>query len=441
MLPDLAADLSRLPSERLVDLLVELAASDPGVDRRLRLVLQGDAGSTRELARTVDATLRTRRFLDYRESIAYARDAAPVVEALERAADGPSARDVVPVVERALKHVLRVLHHGDDSAGTCGDVARQLLRLHATAARNGRPDAGKLLRWLVQFTFDDQDLFNPDVRDYAEVLGDDGVARYRAEVRRRLQVGPEAFAPRHALKQLALLDRDAEAIVREFGGELDGVYRFIAVATAFREIGDDDAALTWARRGIELPATWQSRQLYDLVDQVLVEPGTLDEAVEQRVVGLRALPDPTSYAALRTAAERTGRWPQLRPDALRTLRERALDHYLQALLQDGDVEAAWQAVQDEPGVAPELTELQVATARAESHPGDAVPYVRRAVAETLQQADRRAYRSAVKQLVLLRRLHQRAGTPGEFAIYLAGVAQANRRRPSFLDELRRAGLS
>ena len=384
---------------------------------------------------------RQRRFLDYRESIAYARDAAPVVEALERAADGPSARDVVPVVERALKHVLRVLHHGDDSAGTCGDVARCLLRIHATAARNGRPDAGKLLRWLVQFTFDDQDFFHPDVRDYADALGDDGLAGYRAEVRRRVESSPDAFGPRHALQQLALLDRDAEAVVREFGGELDRVYRFIAVATAFREIGDDDAALAWARRGMDLPATWQSRQLYDLAEQVLVERGALDEAVEQRIAGLRALPDPTSYAALRAAAEPTQRWPQLRPDALRTLRERALDHYLQALLQDGDVDTAWQAMQDEPGGAPELTELRVASARAESHPGDAVPYVRRAVAETLQQADRRAYRSAVKQLVQLRTLHQRAGTPEEFAVYLAGVVQENRRRPSFLDELKRAGLN
>jgi len=47
----------------------------------------------------------------------------------------------------------------------------------------------------------------------------------------------------------------------------------------------------------------------------------------------------------------------------------------------------------------------------------------------------------VKQLVQLRRLHQRAGTPEEFTVYLAGVVQENRRRPSFLDELRRAGLS
>jgi hypothetical protein len=441
VLPDLAADLSRLPSGRLVDLLVEIAASDPAVERRLRLTLQGDAGSTRELARAVDATLRTRRFLDYRESIAYAREAAPVVEALERAAEGPSARDVVPVVERALRHVLRVLHHGDDSAGTCGDVARSLLRIHVTAARNGRPDAQKLLRWLVQFTFDDQDFFNPDVRDYADALGDGGVAEYRAEVQRRAQSSPETFAPRFALQQLALLDRDAEAIVREFGGQLDGVYRFIAVATAFREIGEDDEALIWARRGMDLPATWQSRQLYDLVAQVLTERGAVSEAVAERVAGLRALPDPTSYAALRAAAEPVGSWPQLRPDALETLRKRALDHYLQALLQDGDVDRAWQALQETPGGAPQLTELQVASARAETHPGDAVPYVRRAVAETLQQADRRAYRSAVKQLLQLRSLHQRAGTPTEFDAYLAEVTQVNRRRPSFLDELRKAGLS
>ncbi|MFP5218913.1 MAG: DUF6880 family protein [Actinomycetes bacterium] len=440
-MPDLASDLRALPMDRLVDLLLELAETDPAVERRLRLATRSDTGRIPELARVVDETLRTRRFLDYRAAITYATEAGVVVEALESAAEGPAAREVVPVIERALQHVVRVLHHSDDSAGVCGDVAQRLLAAHVVAARAGRPDPGRLLRWLIRFTFEDQDLFNPDVRDYAEALGDDGVASYRAEVQRRAEVAPDAFAPQEAQRCLALLDRDADAIVRTFGGALDSVFRFSAVAAAFREIGDDDAALSWARRGMQLPPTWQSRGLHDLAADLLARRGDAAAVVDLRLAGLRALPDATSYAALRAAAETAGQWPQLRPDALAVLRQRGLDPYVQAVLQDGDVDAAWQAVQERPGEALDSTEQQVAAARAQTHPADAVPYARRAIEQTLQTADRRAYRSAATQLRRLRELHERAGTPEEFDAYLGQVVQDNRRRPTFLAELRKAGLN
>ena len=83
---------------------------------------------------------------------------------------------------------------------------------------------------------------------------------------------------------------------------------------------------------------------------------------------------------------------------------------------------------------------QVATARAETHPADAVPHVQRAVRQALRNADRGAYRQAARLLVRLRDLERRAGRPEAFDDFLADVAEANRRRPSFLDELRKAGL-
>lgn len=52
---------------------------------------------------------------------------------------------------------------------------------------------------------------------------------------------------------------------------------------------------------------------------------------------------------------------------------------------------------------------------------------------------RTAYRQAVRQLLELRALHERAGTPERFRTYLDALVEANRRRPSFLDELRRVG--
>ena len=84
--------------------------------------------------------------------------------------------------------------------------------------------------------------------------------------------------------------------------------------------------------------------------------------------------------------------------------------------------------------------LRVAFARAETEPGDAVPYVQAAVQRTLRTADRQAYREAAKLLVRLRELERRAGRPERFDGFLAQVVEAGKRRPTFLEELRKHAL-
>ena len=438
---DLDPALRDLSQEQLVDLLLTLTRSDPELERQVRRALKAQSAVVSELAQAVQEVLRTRRYLDYREMIEYAQEARPLVDALAEAAEGPEAAQLVPVVEKAVGHVLKALLNGDDSSGAGGDVALELLRVHARAATVGRPDPQRLVRWLVRFTFEDQDFFNPDVRDYAEALGEAGVEAYRTEVLRRADAEPEDFAPQHALGQLALLDQDPEAIVRVFGGRLEGVHRYVAVAEAFVEVWDEEAALSWALRGTERPATWQSRALYDVAARLVAGRSDVQRAVDIREQGLRALPDPTSYTALRDAAELGGRWPQVREEALATVQGRSLDAYLQVLLLDGDVDRAWEALQTwGPRSAQESTVQQVAAARAGTHPADAVSHYQRAIEQVLRTADRSAYREAARLLVRLRTLEQRAGRPEAFDDFLAGVAEANKRRPSFFDELRKAGL-
>ncbi len=69
------------------------------------------------LRREVDGALRTRRFLDYRESIDWAAAAQPVVAELELLVQTTPSPKLIQLVERAIGHVVRVLNHADDSAG------------------------------------------------------------------------------------------------------------------------------------------------------------------------------------------------------------------------------------------------------------------------------------------------------------------------------------
>lgn len=245
---DLLPLLPSLPADRLVDLVLDLVRGDRTLERRVRLALPPADAGLAVLRAEVDEVLRSRRSLGYRATTEYAEEAQAVVAALDRAADGPAEAEVVPVVERALGHVIKLLLRGDDSAGAVGDVAVHLLEVHVRAVQHGHPDPARLVRWLVRFTFDDQDFFQPHVRGYASVLGETGLTAYRDQVHRRVEADPAASGGLYALQQLALLDRDPEAIVRLFGRGLESVHGYRAVAQAFREIGEADQALDWALR-------------------------------------------------------------------------------------------------------------------------------------------------------------------------------------------------
>lgn len=97
--------------------------------RALRLAATAPADRIGSLKSEVDGALRTRRFLGYRESIEWAKDAAPVVDEHAKQALVAPSPELLALVERALGHVVKVILKADDSSGTIGDLARQLLEI------------------------------------------------------------------------------------------------------------------------------------------------------------------------------------------------------------------------------------------------------------------------------------------------------------------------
>src|SRR5215218_9451944 len=132
------------------------------VERQVRLIAGREAGDLAQLRAEVDRGLRTRRFLGYRESAGWARAARPIVAELEKAVDESPSRSLVELLQRAVGHVVKVIMHADDSDGLIGDLARELLALHARACDAGVADPVELAAWMVRFGFDDQDFFEVD---------------------------------------------------------------------------------------------------------------------------------------------------------------------------------------------------------------------------------------------------------------------------------------
>jgi hypothetical protein len=433
--------LRTLSHDELVDLLLSAAADDEKLDHRLRLAAEGSS-NVAMLRSEVDAVLGSPGWLDYRDAIEFARDGIDIVDTLKRAvkSSAKGKSDLVDVVELAIEHVVEAQQHADDSSGDIGYLADQLLEVHAQACRRGKVDQLDLAAWLAWFTLHDHTYETIEVRSYARALGKPGIAAYCEAINRRLDDAPDDFSAHQAAQRLAVFDRDPEAVVRLFGGDFDSVLDFARVAEAMFEIKRYDDALAFARRGMELPAMWQSRQLFDVAARVHTQAGDLEEVAAVRLSGLTALPDLESYEALRDAASKAGQWLDLRPRALAELAARAPDEHVRALLSDDAVDDAWVAATAGKGGADSGTMRQLVELRAETHPADTIPYLRGFAEAALRVANREAYRDSVRWLVALRTANERAGTAKDFTAYVAKLREANSRRPAFLDELRKARL-
>jgi hypothetical protein len=448
--------VARLDGEAARRLLASATEQHEDVMRTVRLAAAGESERLAVLTAAVDDGLRTRRHLDYWGSSAWARDAAPVVDALAEEVDAAPSADLVALLQRAAGHLVKVILRADDSDGTIGELCRDVLDLHRRACGAGVADQQKLAKWMVRFAFEDQDFFEVDPVAYVDALGDKGLAVYRREIAKRsdpadapversetlrdIYGGFPSFAARYAAERLAVIDRDVDRLVELLGGDLSSPHQFQRVAEAMVELGEPVDALRWARRAIAETSGWQVARLYDLAADLLTDANEMDEVVELRRHHHERTPSSSTYAKLQTAAGAVDSWAVEVDRARAVLADRDPAGHIDALLADGEADEAWAVAVTGAREIQASQWLRLAEAREPTAPGDAMAVYLRLADEVLVRADKRAYRDAVRHLKAARRAATAADRADEFTEHLGGLRERNRRRPSFMAMLDKAGL-
>lgn len=440
----LARLVAGLDPDEMAGLLVRAALDHDDVARAVRLSASSDADRLRVLRAAVDQGLRTRRFLDYWASSRWAGDAAPIVDALRVEASRRPSRDLVTLIERGVGHLVKVLGHADDSDGAIGTLAQDVLDVHGAVCDAGVADPVALAKWMVRFTFEDQDFFVVDPVRYATALGDPGLATYRTEVGKREATnmdGTRPFAARYAAERLAIIDRDVASLVDLLGGDLSAPHQFVRVAEAMLELDDPDAALAWTRRGITETRGWQVAKLYDLAATILSGRGGNDAVFELRLHQHERMPSSTSYGLLKVAAEAVERWDAERSAARQVLEQRSPSGYIDALLDDHDTDAAWAAAMANPDWQLEDRQWQrLATARETDDPAAALDVYVRLADSALTQANKNAYRIAVGHIKAAQRAATRADLDRAFTENMGMLRERYRRRPTLIAMFDKAKL-
>ena len=441
---ELAAVIAGLDAGDVAALLMRAALDHDDVARTVRLAAADDNDRLRVLREAVDGGLRTRRFLDYSESSRWAGDAASVIDALRREADRQASNGVVMLIERGIGHLVKVLLHADDSNGQIGGLTEDLLALHAEVCDAGVADPAALAKWMVRFTFDDQDFFVVDPVRYRTALGDTGIAAYRRETAKRMNRSEQQrrpFAVDYATQRLAILDRDVATLVAVLGRDLSHPHQFQRVAEAMLELDDTDAALEWAQRGIVETNGWQVAKLYDLAADILTEDADHEGVFELRLHHHERMPTATTYRQLRAAAHTLGRWDSERVAARSVLEQRSPAGFIDALLDDGDTTTAWTAAVANPDWQLDARQWEhLANAREPDDPAAALDIYLRLTDGAFVDANKNAYRTGVKHLQAAQRAATSADVERAFAEHMAVLRDQHRRRPTLITMLDKAKL-
>jgi hypothetical protein len=402
--------------------------------------------------RLIDGLRRDRRTHPGQRRGEYSRLARDVVAAC--AALIQSEPEAVPALaRRAVDLVTTALMYVDDSSGILGDDLRALMAVHVRACAAAPPDPKRLAGWLVKLRLEGPGWPDFELRDYAAALGEKG----RAELSRRVEdhartaepglFGRTPFGIRVLREQLAELSGDVDHYIAVLAEDLHAAPQYRKIVDALRNAGRAADAERWARRGLGIGNPIDKEQLRDVYVDLLLERGAGDEAFAVRWQLFDMNPTQAHYDGVRRTGERTGDWPGARDKAIGRLRDATAgqpaysDHLIGVLLDEGELDEAWQTAADHTEDLFESRWYQLIERRQPTHPQDVIEPWQRLIERRLDaSADKYRYSKAIKMLPRLRDAYQATGDAAGFGTYLDRLRDRHKRKTSFIAKLDQVNL-
>ncbi|MFI9010137.1 SWIM zinc finger domain-containing protein [Actinosynnema sp. NPDC053489] len=435
--------------------LVDQVMAATKTDRVLRARLAVAAGDPvdhafddREIRDRLERAIEIADYVDHGAAYGYFEYVNEVLDAVAELVDGGFPDVAITLSEYALELLEDAAERVDDSDGGVWEALTRVQEIHLAACEAGSPDPLALAERLLTRALDSEfEVFHDVVPDYERVLGPAGLARYRELVEaawhalppeRSRERGNRASTVKHLVERLAESTGGADALVEVMARDVTSAYDALRIAERLHADGRDDEALTWLERG--LTEYGPAPRLRALAADLHLRAGRHEEAAELRYAAFAEHPTLAAYRALREAAATGFRpWRDRALALLTTTPEPGANSTLvEILLDEGDADAAWQAVQ-RGGCQADL-HLRAARARAATHPADAIPVLLDNADRVIEQRSRDAYRSAVHLLAEAKRLSTRCGLHEDFHRHLTTLRHDHRTKWALRQELDRAGL-
>ncbi|MCY0941430.1 SWIM zinc finger family protein [Streptomyces antarcticus] len=444
--------------EELLNLVREQLADDRHLRRRLELRAATAGEDTRIARERILSLLDTRPFarygyVEYADAHAFGQQAAEAVTALRALTAGGRAADAVEVAREALRALGRTYGEIDDSDGLIGEVATGLAEAHLEACGAARPDPVETADWLVRHLLDElNDATDMDLFDYREVLGEPGLARARELAVAAWRANPKGWAEKFLMEGLLKADGGSvDALVAVHAADLaPNGHTHLVIAKELEAARRVAEALEWAERGLREAESERGPddELVAFVCERYARAGRLADVVAIRRNLLRDRPSLAAYRQLRTTARVADAWEDTeRAGALEVLEAAARPQkgrwyggsvLVDALMDDADLDAAWQAAAD--GYADQRQWLALADRIRDRRPADALTIYLRWIEPLRERTGDSTYERMAELLLSARACHRTLGTESEFAAYLAALRTDQKRKRKLMATLDRHGL-
>ncbi|AZS74147.1 hypothetical protein DDE74_27190 [Streptomyces lydicus] len=450
--------LDSLDRDQLRDLLREQLATDPDLHRRLELRAAAAGSDTPAVRAQIRRLLDTRPFeqygvVDRRDAAGYAAQLTEAALAIRALATTELDVEAVTLAESAISAIGEAAERIDDSDGDLSYAAEEMAQVHLEACRRLRPDPVRTATWLAAHLLGDwSHLPELDPAEYRDILGEPGWAELRRLAREAHRSHPSGWTERYVLESVLKADGSVDELVAALSADLEpNGSTHLTIALELDRAGRRDEAATWAERGLaETEGTPpRDRRLVEFLAHHYEQAGRPTDLVRVRRDDFHTLRTLDTYRSLRTACRAADCWSVERPRALDLLRTDALEDQIncrphtgpvliEALLDDGDAEAAWEAAPSVPTTPAQWVRL--ADAVRDRHPADALPIYLRAITPLQQQTGHPAYERMTELLLSARACHRARGTEAEFTRYLADLRAHQKRKRNLLRMLDEHGL-
>ncbi|WP_235458385.1 SWIM zinc finger family protein [Streptomyces olivochromogenes] len=454
---DLDGWLSALSKDELLALLREQIDEDRQLRRRLELraaSVRGDLAAVRVRIRGLldVGPFAQYGYVEYADARAYADQAGQAVSAIRALTGSGRAADAITLAREAMRLLAEAAESVDDSDGWLGQIGADLADAHLDACRAARPDPEQLARWLVGHALGDIDdgLTDIDPLDYEDVLGEEGIAVLWKSAVEAWRGNRRGWAEKYLMERLAKAGGDVDAVIAVHAADLSpNGHTHLVIARELDTARRPDEALRWAERGIQETRDLAAvdTALVDYLCERYTQADRLSDAVAVRGDHFRARRSLTAYQQLRAAARAADCWPAERGEALALLRADAERRQegrngdpvlVDALLDDKDVDAAWQAATQTGGHDRQW--LALADQARPARPADALGVYLRLAEPLTKQTGNAIYERLVSLLLSIRDCHRCLETEDEFAVYVTALRTAQKRKRNLMRLMDEQGL-